>query len=114
MTLPRLITFYPLNTQVIRVQGLSDITNGNFLNVATVTATLYDQRGNADPILNGIVLNYDIGSSGNYLGSVPDTFNPAAYVGKEINGWQLVVTAIQAGVQAVFTIPAVVGPRSKQ
>jgi hypothetical protein len=99
---------YPLNTQVLNVVGLQDITTGLFLNAATVVATLFDEHGNADPIINNLAMGYIPASNGQYQGTVPDTFN--AKLG---GGYNMVITALQAGIQAQFTIPAQVRLRTQ-
>jgi hypothetical protein len=104
---PAVIYLYPLNTQVIQINGLQDVVTGLYLDAASGTATLFDPQGNADPVLNGIVMTYLSGSNGNYNGTVPATFNPVKISG----GYSLVVTIAQGGVQAQFTIPVVVKPR---
>lgn len=107
--LPSIIYLYPLNTQVVTVTELQDQVTGLFLTGATVTATLYDPRGNADPIFNGITMNYVPGTNATYQGIVPATFNPAKLGG----GYRIVLTATQAGVQAQFTVPAIVKSRAQ-
>ncbi len=108
MAIPAVIFLYPDNTQVIQVQGLSDITTGLFLNSANVSATLIDQRGNADEVLNNLTLNYVATSNGDYQGFVNSTFAPNLG-----GGYQLQITAVQASVQSVFTIPVIVKYRAQ-
>ena len=112
--LPRIIYLYPLNTQVITVEGLQDVVTLLYLNNAQVTVTLLDQRGNPDLVLQDIPLGYVPGSNGNYQGTVPDTFNPPAFTGKPLSGYTLQVTAVQAGVEALYSISAIIQLRSKQ
>lgn len=110
--LPTILYLYPLNTQVIQITELTDEVTGGFLTGATVTATLYDARGNADPVLNNIAMSYVSGTDATYNGTVPSTFNPPAYrPPTPQGGYQLVITAVQAGVQAQFTIPVIIQPR---
>ena len=101
MPICSLMYLYPLNTQVLNIIGLQDITTGDFLNSATVTASLYDENGNIDPVINDLPLGYLPATNGQYQGTVPDTFN--ASLG---GGYRMVITAVQAGIQAQFTIPA--------
>lgn len=101
MPIPSVIYLYPRNTQVLEINGLQDITTGLFLDAATVTATLYNNNGVADPVLNGIVLAYVNGTNGNYQGTVPDTFQPCLGA-----GYLLQIIANQGGVQSVWSIPA--------
>lgn len=112
--LPRVLFLYPNNTQVLNVVGLADVTTGSFLNSALVTAILFDQRGVPDTVLNGIVFGYLPASNGNYQGTVPASFSPPAFEGKTLGGYSLQITADQAGVQAVFTIPVILSVRSQQ
>jgi len=103
-----LIYLYPQNTQVIEIDGLQDQLTGDFLNIATVQATLVDQRGNPDPVLNDIAMTYVPGSNGNYQGVVPFAFN--APLG---SGYRLQIQADQSGVQAFWSIPAQVVLRTQ-
>jgi hypothetical protein len=114
MSIPVVIYLYPENTQIVQLQGLQDVATGLYLNAATVTATLYDQRGNADPVLNGIMLSYIAGSEGSYQGTVPASFSPPAFTGQNpLGGYSLQVEANQGGVQSLFTIPAVIRLRTQ-
>ena len=107
--LPRVFYLYPQNTQLVEVTELKDKGNGQFLTGATVTATLFDDRGNPDSVFNNIALVYQAGSDATYQGSVPDTFNPDLG-----DGYTVVITALEAGVQGKWSIPAVVKLRDKQ
>jgi hypothetical protein len=106
--LPIILYLYPMNTQVINVTGLQDQVSGNYLDAATVSATLYDRLGNPDSVLTDITLVYLAGTQGNYQGTVPFAFNAA-----DGGGYNLVITADQGGVQAQWTIPVVVRPRAQ-
>ena len=108
MTACSLLYLYPKNTQVLTVTGLQDSVTGAYLNAATITATLYDEHGIADAILNNISLAYVSSSNGTYQGIVPLQFN--ATLG---GGYILKVTAVQAGVQSLFSIPTQVRLRDK-
>ena len=105
---PSIIYLYPLNTQVIEVDGLVDEISGNFLNGASVSATLFDDHGNPDPVLNNIPMIYVAASNGNYQGVVPDTFNAALG-----SGYTLQITADSGGAQALWSIPAQVKLRTQ-
>jgi hypothetical protein len=107
--LPPVIYLYPLNTQVVQVTELQDEVTGQFLVSASVTATLFDRRGNPDPVFNNIAMSYVPGSDATYQGVVPATFNAA--IG---GGYTLVLTAVQSGVQAQFSIPVIVQLRKNQ
>lgn len=110
--LPAVLYLYPLNTQVIQVTEVQDQVTGQFLQGATVTATLYNSRNVPDPVLNNIAMNYVPGTDGTYQGTVPQSFDPPDY-NPPVNqgGYQLVITAVQAGVQAQWTIPVIIQPR---
>jgi hypothetical protein len=106
--LPPVIYLYPNNTQVIQITELQDQITGLFLTNAQVTATLLDQKGTPDAILNNIVMSYVPGSDATYQGTVPSSFN--ASLG---GGYTLQVIAVQAGVQAEYSIPAIVQLRKQ-
>jgi hypothetical protein len=80
---------------------------GDFLNGASVVATLLNFQGNADPVLNNIPLTYLPGTNGNYEGVVPDNFN--APLG---SGYILQITAGESVVQVLWSIPAQVKLRN--
>lgn len=105
---PTIIYLFPQNTQVLSIEGLVDEISGDYLNSATVSATLYDQNFNPDPVLNNIPMNYVAASNGNYEGVVPDTFNPVLG-----SGYTLQYTAAQGGIQAVISVPVQVKLRAK-
>ena len=106
--LPTIIYLYPSNTQLISITGLQDQVTGNYLDAATISATLYDRLGNADGVLNGVTCTYQAGTQGNYQGVVPNSFNAA--VG---GGYMLVIVAAQAGIQSQWTIPVIVKARAQ-
>lgn len=112
--LPSVIYLYPNNTQVINIVGLTDVTTGEYLNSATVSATLFDPRGNADPVLNNIDMGYIAASNGNYQGTVSYQFSPPGFTGQSKGGYLLQITAQQSGIQAVYSIPAIIELRSQQ
>ncbi len=108
INLPILVELFPGNTQVLNVTGLKDVVTGTYLDAATVTATLKDQRGNPDPVLNNITMTYLPATNGNYQGTVPFQFS--ARLG---DGYTLELTASQGGVQSFFSLPAKVKLRSR-
>lgn len=73
---PAKLVLYQDNTQQIQVYGLQDITSGNFVSTATLTATLLDKDRNQVSGLIGVNLTYQPGSNGNYFGIVGLTFSP--------------------------------------
>lgn len=83
MPVPAKITFYQLNDQYLELDGLSQnqITSSGVtvtpVNSATVTATLYDSTNTVVANFNAIPLSYVSGSSGTYVGQVPNSFDPA-------------------------------------
>ncbi len=105
--IPSIVYLHPENTQPIEVQGLQDKISGSYLNGASVTATLLDDRGNPDPVLNNLPMAYLTDTNGNYLGIVPDTFSAALG-----SGYTLQITANQSGTQALWSIPAKVQLRN--
>jgi len=107
MALCSLIYLYPGNTQVITITGLQDLVTEQFLDAATVTATLYNEHGIADSVLNNITLSYVTASNGIYQGTVPSGFN--AKLG---GGYVLKVQAEQSGIVVLLTIPAEVRLRT--
>ena len=106
--IPSVIYLYPQNSQLIEIQGLQDVVSGSYLNGASVSATLLDDRGNPDPVLNNIPMAYLTATNGNYEGIVPDTFSAALG-----SGYMLLITAGQSGAQAQWSIPAKVQLRNQ-
>jgi hypothetical protein len=112
--LPQIIYLYPENTQVLLVQGLQDVVTGLYLNLAYVTATLYDPRGDPDPVLQNLQLNYLPGTNGNYQGTIPASFNPPKFAGLSKSGYILQISASQAGINSLWSLPVILTLRSKQ
>jgi hypothetical protein len=110
MATPNIIYLYPDNTQVIEIEGLQDSVSGDFLDAAAVAATLFDDHGNADPVLNNIDMVYQAGTNGVYIGIVPATFQIALPVPQ--SGYSLQITATQGSAQAQWTIPVHVRART--
>jgi len=109
MPIPSVIYVNPKNTQVVSLKFLKDLSTGSFLNAAAVTATLFDQFGNIDPIFQNITLNYINGSQGNYQGVVAGGFNPPQGLG---SGYKLIIDANQGGVLGHWEIPVTVRQRT--
>ena len=103
-----LLYLYPSNTQILTVTGLQDVVTGLYLNSATVKATLVNEHGVTDAVLVDITLTYVTDSNGTYQGTVPAAFN--AGLG---GGYTLKVTAVQSGIQSLFSIPTQVRLRDK-
>lgn len=83
--MPPVFTTYKLclyqgNTGQVLVNGLQD-NDGNYLNAATLTATLLDQNRTVVAQLQNIPLAYVPNSNGDYLGNVDVPFTPV--VGSE-------------------------------
>jgi hypothetical protein len=109
MPVPAILFINPQNTQTVKLNGLKDIVTGNFLDSAVITATLYDQYGNADSIFNNITLNYVPGSSGNYLGIVSGVgFSPMLG-----SGYKLKIDANQGGILGHWEILVQIKQRSQ-
>lgn len=108
MMMTQTIYLYPQNTQVLTLNGLQDVVTGDYLNQATVTATLIDRLGNVDVVINDLPLDYLPASNGNYQGTVPFAFDAALG-----GGYILQVTANQAGVQSFFSFPTIVQLRKQ-
>jgi hypothetical protein len=64
------------NSQLIQIWGMRDALTNNFLNSATLKATLLD--ANREPVTGciDIVMNYVSNSNGDYTGVVDSTFSP--------------------------------------
>lgn len=77
MVIPARLVLYQSNDQTIEVDKIRDRLTGNYLNAATVTATLYDSAGSAVTGLNALALAYVAASNGKYRGNVEDSFAPA-------------------------------------
>lgn len=92
---------YPLNSQTIGINGVTDVSTGLFLNSATVTATLFDENGNADPTINALPLAYVPNTQGNYQGIVPATFNAPTGT-----GYTLQFRVVNQTSQALYDIVA--------
>ena len=87
---PRLFV-NPGNSQAIKILGLQDIITGDFMNGATLTATLIDASGSNVPGCVGVGMDYVAASNGDYTGVFGDNnFNPP--VG---TGYTMVVTGNQ-------------------
>ncbi len=102
MAVPRRIVLYQSNDQVVELFGLQDSLTGDYLNSATVTATL-KRKGIAIEGCDEISLNYILSSNGNYRGQVEETFNPPAK-----SGYVLHYDADQGGTVLHIEIPTVV------
>lgn len=102
------------------------ITNsGDPVTGLTVTATLYSGRNKllpaitpgtvADPTFNNLVLTETPADSGIYIGTIAETFNPAASPGYVANSFIVVITAtLVSTVVNTWSIPAVVVPAQGQ
>jgi hypothetical protein len=110
MATPNIIYLYPDNTQVIEIEGLQDALTGTFLNSATVSATLLDENGNEDPVLNDINMAYQPGSNGVYIGIVPSAFQITLPLPQ--SGYTLQITADQGSSQAQWSIPVQIKART--
>lgn len=90
---PSKIILYQSNTQVLQITGLQDALSGNYLNAATITATLEDDQGNAIAECIAIPFTYIPLSNGNYQAVFGDqNFQPP--IG---TGYTLIVDGNQGG-----------------
>lgn len=109
MSIPNKLIMYPENDQLISLNGLFDIGTQLFFGQgAQVTATLYDQQGNAVPSCTNIQLLYILGSNGSFQGTVEETFNPPPG-----GGYRLKIDAHFGGADAEWVIPVDIQLRSK-
>ena len=54
------------NDQVVSMTGLRNTDTGEYLNTATVRATLYDSRGQIVPAFKDVFMSHVPGSNGDY------------------------------------------------
>lgn len=106
MAIQRPVIFTQDNTQDIKVFNLQDIDSGQFWNVATATATLWDENGNKTMVQN-VLLAYIPGSSGNYSGTVTTDFSMP--IG---GGYTLIIDATQNAAKFHLELPAEVVART--
>ena|SRR5580765_1933306 len=106
--LPQTIYLYPKNTQTIKIIGLQDAESGDYLDSGTCLATLFDDRGNPDTVLINVTMDYVPDSDGDYTGIVTLDFDAAPGA-----GYTLQVQAVQSGIQALWSFPAVVKLRTQ-
>lgn len=90
---PAKLILYAGNTQAIELNGLQDALSLDYLNAATITATLVDDQGNQVPGCVNISLAYQASTNGNYVGTFGDTnFQPV-----DGTGYTLIITGSQDG-----------------
>lgn len=106
--IPSVFYLYPLNTQIIEIDGVLDTVSGGFLNNATAMATLLDNFGRPDAVINDLPMSYIANSNGSYQGVVPDSFNAALG-----SGYTLVITVTAGSVQSQWSIPTQVKLRTQ-
>lgn len=104
---PTRLIVYQNNTQDINLIGLQDST-GAFVNDATGEATLLDGSRNRDAVFNDLPLQYVTASNGDYLVTVPGTFE--ANVGSE---YVTVIDGDGNGAHFHLEIPTEVRVRTK-
>lgn len=71
------LCLYQGNTGQVLVNGLQD-NDGNFLNAASLTATLLDENRTVVAQCQNIALAYVAASNGDYLGTIPTPFTAIA------------------------------------
>ncbi len=106
MAVPRKLVLYVKNDQMLSLDGLTDSDTGSYVNAAVVTATLYKRDGSIVPEINGLVLDYVVGSNGKYAGQVNDTFSPTAG-----GGYTLHIDAVFGATKLHIEIPVEVKVR---
>jgi len=57
---------------VIRVRGLKDEVSGDYINDATIRATVYDSDGNPVADAQDLSLSYVSDTNGDYAGEIPN------------------------------------------
>lgn len=98
MTVPAKLILYRLNDQVVELDGLQDLLSADYLNAATLTASLYDQFAN--PIFEDIDFSYLANSDGVYRAVIPGSgFNPGLGA-----GYKLIVDGNQSGSDAIHLV----------
>lgn len=114
MAFPTKITFFLINDQYLWLQGLSEnqINSAGVtvtpVNSAAVTATLYDPSGAVVPNFDAIPLSYIAGSSGDYVGQVPNTFDPTVLG----SGYKLFVDAVFSTLKLHLEVKSAVAVRA--
>lgn len=58
------------NDQVVTLSGLQSTQTSQYLNEATVVATLFDSKGRAIPAFTSVPMAYVEGSTGNYAWTI--------------------------------------------
>jgi len=84
---------------VVQITGLKDVVTGNYINDATITATMADKNGNAVSGVGTITFTYTSGSNGDYCGEVP-----AAAGLTDGEQYTLTITAVGGGFQLVLKV----------
>lgn len=107
MPLPVEFTFYPLNAQVVELDGIVDNLTLAFLNgLPNVVCSLQNSKGKLDPVFQTIACAYVVGSNGVYRGNVPGTFN--APLG---SGYRLIIDGTNGAAPFHLEVPSVVKTR---
>jgi hypothetical protein len=105
-------TIYQNNDQWIEIDGLQDPISGNYLNAATVQATIVDKNNllkeGAGYQVAQVSLAYLTGSNGNYRGKLAQFVVATLPVG----GYTLMIDASQTGVALHLEVPAVCATRT--
>jgi len=108
MAVPKNITFYKKNDQIIELSGLKDGLTGAYKASATVKATLKDSAGQSVTGITDLTMSYVSASSGIYRGIVTDAFDP-----QEGYNYLLIITAAESGADLRLEIPAFVVTRTE-
>lgn len=95
------IIFYQGNTQDIKAYGIQDVDTGLFWNAASILASLVDDQGNPIAECTNVVLLYQSGTNGNYVGTFGDAnFQPG--IG---TGYSLIIDGDQGSAHIHLEIP---------
>ena len=84
---PPKIILYQYNTNAVKISGLQDAISGNFVNNATIQATLVDDNGTPQTGCIEVALTYVSESNGDYIG----TFGDSSFASPIGTGYTLVI-----------------------
>ena len=106
---PSKIVINPGNTQVLRIFGLQDNVTGNFLNAATIEASLQDDQGNTIIGFDEIPFTYVPASNGDYDG----VFGDQNFIPDIGTGYTLIIDGNQGGSYIHLELLVEIQPRQQ-